>query len=225
MAIAVPCVPIALYAGAVNGAGGHSERHELERAQVDVGEHVELVHLPSRLPLVQRKFQISRRPASQLVYGMLCRSDPQRDNAWTLRVDVPSLCVGVVVRVNLHFCAGNVDAAALDIEYRADLGRERPAVAFPYTGQPEAFRRYRSGKPDGSPYGPRAGYGMLRVRHWEDELPVVVGVVVSCVAYADIYLPGVQNHELTVYGVVASIPDRGNVCGFAGLCLISIGMP
>ena len=56
MAIAVPCVPIAPYTGAVDGAGGHSERHELERAQVDVGKRVELVHLPSRPPLVQREF-------------------------------------------------------------------------------------------------------------------------------------------------------------------------
>lgn len=75
-------------------------------------------------------------------YGMLCGPDPKRNDSWTLRVDVPSLRFGVVVRVNLHFCAGDVVPAILDVENRADLGRERPAVAFPCAGQPEGFRRY-----------------------------------------------------------------------------------
>lgn len=77
-----------------------------------------------------------------LGYGMLRRPNPERYPTRSFRVDVPFLRVRVVVRVNLQFCAVNVDSAALDIEYRADLSRERPAIAFPYTGQSEAFRRY-----------------------------------------------------------------------------------
>lgn len=98
-------------------------------------------------------------PASILGYGMLCRPDPQCDDSWTLRVDVPSLRFGIVVRVNLHFYAGNVVPAILDVENRADLGRERPAVAFPCAGQPEGFRRDRAGEPYGASYWPLAGYG------------------------------------------------------------------
>ena len=75
-------------------------------------------------------------------YGMLRRPNPERYLTRSFRVDVPFLRVRVVVHVNLQFCAVNVDSAALDIEYRADLSRERPAIAFPYTGQSEAFRRY-----------------------------------------------------------------------------------
>ena len=99
-------------------------------------------------------------PASILGYGMLCRPDPQCDDSWTIRVDVPSLRFGIVVRVNLHFCAGNVVPAILDVENRADLGRERPAVAFPCAGQPEGFRRDRAGEPYGASYWPLAGYGI-----------------------------------------------------------------
>ena len=80
--------------------------------------------------------------AFELGYGMLRRPNPERYPTRSFRVDVPFLRVRVVVRVNLQFCAVNVDSAALDIEYRADLSRERPAIAFPYTGQSEAFRRY-----------------------------------------------------------------------------------
>ena len=93
---------------------------------------------------------------------MLCGPDPKRNDSWTLRVDVPSLCVAVVVRENLHFCAGDVVPAILDVENRADLGRERPAVAFPYAGQPEGFRRDRTGEPYGASYWPLAGYGITR---------------------------------------------------------------
>ena len=74
---------------------------------------------------------------------------------------MPSQRFGVVVRVNLHYCAGDVVPAILDVENRADLGRERPAVAFPCAGQPEGFRRDRAGEPYGASYGPLAGYGML----------------------------------------------------------------
>ena len=75
-------------------------------------------------------------------YRMLRRPNPERHQTRSFRVDVPFLCVRVVVRVNLQFCAVNVNSAVLDIEYRADLSRERPAVAFPCTRQSEAFRRY-----------------------------------------------------------------------------------
>lgn len=73
---------------------------------------------------------------------MLLSPNPELHLTRSFRVDVPFLRVRVVVRVNLQFCAVNVDFAARNIEYRADLSRERPAVAFPYTGQSEAFRRY-----------------------------------------------------------------------------------
>ena len=111
---------------------------------------------------------------------MLCGSDPKRNDSWTLRVDVPSLRFGVVVRVNLHFCAGNVVPAILDVENRADLGRERPAVAFPCAGQPEGFRRDRAGEPYGASYWPLAGYGML-FRPLPCAIPVEAdAVVVDC---------------------------------------------
>ena len=99
-------------------------------------------------------------PASILGYGMLCGPDPKRNDSWTLRVDVPPLRFGVVVRVDLHSCAGNVVPAVLDVENRADLGRERPSEAFPRTGQPETFRRYRAGEPYGASYWPLSGYGI-----------------------------------------------------------------
>ena len=95
-----------------------------------------------------------------LGYGMLCGPDPKRNDSWTLRVDVPPLRFGVVVRVDLHSCAGNVVPAVLDVENRADLGRERPSEAFPRTGQPETFRRYRAGEPYGASYWPLSGYGI-----------------------------------------------------------------
>ena len=120
----------------------------------------------------------NRRPPVGLArgYGMLCGSDPKRNDSWTLRVDVPSLRFGVVVRVNLHFCAGNVVPAILDVENRADLGRERPAVAFPCAGQPEGFRRDRAGEPYGASYWPLAGYGMLLNANYSNINVVVVRI-------------------------------------------------
>ena len=106
-------------------------------------------------------FAFRERHERRLGYGMLCGPDPKRNDSWTLRVDVPPLRFGVVVRVDLHSCAGNVVPAVLDVENRADLGRERPSEAFPRTGQPETFRRYRAGEPYGASYWPLSGYGML----------------------------------------------------------------
>ena len=116
-----------------------------------------------RGPDVHGRADVDEAPVLRFVqgYGMLRRPNPERHLTRSFRVDVTFLCFRVVVHVNLQFCAANVNSAVLDIEYRADLCRERPAVAFPCTRQSEAFRRYWPGKPNGTPYGPRAGYGML----------------------------------------------------------------
>ena len=54
-------------------------------------------------------------------------------------------------------------------------------------------------------------YGVLRARHREDQLPVIVGVVTPSVAYVDGNFPGVLDYELPVYGVIAPVSERRDV--------------
>lgn len=74
-------------------------------------------------------------------------------------------------------------------------------------------------------YERRLGYGMLRARHREDQLSVIVGVATPSVACIDAYFPGVKNHELPVYGVIAPVSERRDVCDFVAARLVGIRMP
>ena len=61
---------------------------------------------------------------------------------------------------------------------------------------------------------------MLRARHREDQLSVIVGVVTPSVAYVDANFPGVLDHELPVHGVIAPVSERRDVCDVVAARLV-----
>ena len=90
--------------------------------------------------------------------------------------------------------------------------REKPSGAIPIRAGADVRREELT-------YARRSGYGMLRARHREYELPVVVGVITAAVARVGENLAGIGDHQLPVCVVAASESQRSDVRDAIGTSL------